>query len=296
MRPPTPHTRAVIFLLLTALLWSSGGLFVKVIDWQPLSIFGGRGIIASLVFLLVLRGVRLRYSRMQLAGAAGYAAAQFLFILATKLTAAANAIFLQYTAPIHVLLLGYWILGERPLRIDWITMGAIFAGLLLFFGDALNLEGLYGNIAAVLSGISMAVMMVCMRAQKDGRPADIVLLGSLFSALIGLPSLLQESWTLPDVGIILYLGFFQTSLAFILYTRAIRQVRALESILILTLEPILNPLWVLLVVGEVPGPLAIAGGTIVIGAVVARALAGPAGPDGLNKSASTVSDPRGSHP
>ena len=266
--------RAIALLLLTALLWSTGGLFVKLVHWHPLSIFSARGIVASVVFLIWLRRVPLRFTPFLVAGAAGYMGAQFLFIFSTRMTTAANAIFLQYTAPIYVLIFGVWFLGERPRRIDWITMVVIFAGMLLFFGQDLTFEGLYGNLAAILGGVALAVMIVCTRAQKDSHPAQIFLIGSCLGGLIGLPSVLQESWSLTDVGIIAYLGIFQTGLAAALYSIAIRQVPALESNLILMLEPVLNPLWVFLVIGESPAPLALLGGAVVLGAIATRAIVG----------------------
>jgi drug/metabolite transporter (DMT)-like permease len=140
-------------------------------------------------------------------------------------------------------------------------------------------------------------MMVCMRAEADGDPAEVVRLGSLASTAIGLPWLLMERWSLADTGAIVYLGLFQISLAFILYARAVRSVRAVESVLVLALEPILNPVWVLLVLGERPGAMAVAGGTVVVGAVLGRALLGalraPCAP-GLDRGASTVSHDSGS--
>jgi drug/metabolite transporter (DMT)-like permease len=249
--------RAIALLLLTALLWSTSGLFVKLLYWHPFSIFSARGIVAGVVFLIWLHRVQLRITPFLLAGAAGYMGAQFLFIFSTRMTTAANAIFLQYTAPIYVLVFGVWFLGERPRRIDWITMVVIFAGMLLFFGEDLSFEGLYGNLAGILSGVALAVMIVSTRAQKDTHPAQIFLIGSCLGGLIGLPSVLQETWSLTDVAIIAYLGIFQTGLASALYSIAIRQVPALESNLILMLEPVLNPLWVFLVIGESPAPLAL---------------------------------------
>jgi drug/metabolite transporter (DMT)-like permease len=266
--------RAIALLLLTALLWSTGGLFVKLVHWHPLSIFSARGIVASVVFLIWLRRVPLRFTPFLVAGAAGYMGAQFLFIFSTRMTTAANAIFLQYTAPIYVLIFGVWFLGERPRRIDWITMVVIFAGMMLFFGQDLTFEGLYGNLAAILGGVALAVMIVCTRAQKDSHPAQIFLIGSCLGGLIGLPSVLQETWSLTDVAIIAYLGIFQTGLAAALYSIAIRQVPALESNLILMLEPVLNPLWVFLVIGESPVPLALLGGAVVLGAIATRAIVG----------------------
>jgi len=268
------HRRAIALLLLTALLWSTSGLFVKLLQWHPLSIFSARGILAGAVFLIWLRRAPLRITPFLAAGAAGYMGAQFLFIFSTRLTTAANAIFLQYTAPIYVLIFGVWFLHERPQRVDWITMVVIFAGMLLFFGEGLTLDGLYGNLAAVLGGVALAVMIVSTRAQKDSHPAQIFLIGSCLGGLIGLPSVLQETWNLADAAIIVYLGIVQTGLASALYSIAIRHVPALESNLILMMEPVLNPLWVFLVIGESPAPLALIGGAVVLGAIAVRAIAG----------------------
>ncbi len=266
--------RAIVLLLLTALLWSTSGLFVKLLHWDPLSIFSARGIVASVVFLIWLRRVHFRITPFLVAGVAGYMGAQFLFIFSTRLTTAANAIFLQYTAPIYVIIFGVWFLGERPRRIDWITMVVIFAGMMLFFGQGLTFEGFYGNLAAILGGVALAAMIVSTRAQKDSQPAQIFLIGSCLGGLIGLPSVLQETWSLTDVAIIAYLGIFQTGLASALYSIAIRQVPALESNLILMLEPVLNPLWVFLVIGESPAALALVGGAVVLGAIAVRVIVG----------------------
>jgi drug/metabolite transporter (DMT)-like permease len=265
--------QAIFFLVLTAILWSSSGLLVKIISWQPFSILSGRSILSTAVFWIFLKcPVRFRWTPLQVVGAFGYVGAQLFFIMATKLTTAANAIFLQYTLPIYIVLFGYWFLNERPQRADWISLAVIFTGLFLFFGDDLNFNGFSGNILAIVSGMSMAVLMLCMRKQKDGTPANTILLGNMIGAVIGLPFLVQESFSLPTLGIIAYLGIFQIGLSFVLYSIAIKQVHALESSLILTLEPILNPLWVFLVIGETPGKLALIGGMFVIGAVTARAV------------------------
>jgi drug/metabolite transporter (DMT)-like permease len=273
MSASVTRRQAIFFLILTAILWSSSGLLVKIISWQPLSILSGRSILSTLVFWIYLQcPVQPRWTGLQVVGAVGYVGAQLFFIMATKLTTAANAIFLQYTLPIYIVLFGYWFLKERPQRSDWITLVAIFTGLFLFFGDDLNFNGFFGNMLAILSGMSMAVLMLCMRKQKDGTPANTILLGNLIGAAIGFPFLFQESFSIQHVSIILYLGIFQIGLSFVLYSIAIKHVQALESTLILTLEPVLNPLWVFLVIGETPGKLAMIGGMFVIGAVTARAV------------------------
>jgi drug/metabolite transporter (DMT)-like permease len=291
---PAAHAtrrRAIVLLVLTSLLWSTSGLFIKLLHWQPVSIFSARGLVASVVFLIWLRGVRLRITPSLAAGAAGYMGAQFLFILSTRLTTAANAIFLQYTAPIYVLLFGFWFLRERPVRIDWITMVVIFAGMLLFFGEDLALEGFYGNLAGILGGVALGVLFVAARAQKDSHPAQIFLIGSCLGGMIGLPALLQETWSLTDAAIIVYLGLLQTGLASALYSIAIRHIPALESNLILMLEPVLNPLWVFLVIGESPHPLALLGGAVVLGAIAARAIAGARRTDLLQGAPASIIPP-----
>lgn len=262
---------AIILLILTAMFWSSSGLFIKIIDWGPLSILSGRSIFATFVFLVYLKRPSLKWNAIQVVGAFAYIGAQLFFITATKLTAAANAIFLQYTMPLYVLLLGFWFLKEKPCRADFWSMSVIFIGMLLFLWDGLTFSGLRGNIFGVLSGVSMAVMVICLRKQKEGVPANTILLGNLLGVLIGLPALTQETLSIASLSIIAYLGIFQIGLAFLLYTIAIKYLMALESSIIIFLEPILNPIWVFLVLGEFPGVLATIGALLVIGATTARA-------------------------
>jgi drug/metabolite transporter (DMT)-like permease len=268
----TERRKATLFLILAAILWSTAGVFVKALSWQPVSILAGRGIFTSIVFLLYLRRLPTHWNRWMLLAAGGSITTQFLFITSTKLTTAANAIFLQYTAPIYVVLLGYWLLHEKPSRIDWIAMSIIFLGLILFFGDQLSTEGFYGNILAVISGITAAVMMVSFRAQKDASPEDSVLLASLIITIFGFPSILKESWTITNWLSIAYLGVIQIGLAFILFTKSIKHIPALEANLIDTLEPILNPLWVFLFLGERMGKSALLGGLVVLIGVIVSAV------------------------
>lgn len=268
--------RSILLLVLAATLWSSSGLFVKVIEWSPMAILSGRGLLAGLVMLIYLRRPQIRLSWFTVLGALGYVGAQIFFVAGAKLTAVANVIFLTYTSPLYLIPAGYWLLQERPKKADIVAMFAIFAGMFLFLGDGLRYGGsvhdLVGNLYGVLGGVSMAVMTLSLRSQKDGSPANTILLGTGLAFLIGFPWLLQASFTVPNLGIILFLGIFQIGLSFVAYSVAIRRLEALESTLIIMLEPILNPLWVFLVLGEVPGPLALLGGILVLSAVVGRAL------------------------
>jgi drug/metabolite transporter (DMT)-like permease len=210
---------------------------------------------------------------------AAYILTQLLYIWSTKLTTAANAIFLQYTAPVYVILLALWFLHERPSRVDWSSMLVIFAGMTLFFGDKLSTNGFYGNVLAAVSGVTSALMTVSLRAQKDGVPAESILAANLFTAIIGIPLIINEPWTITNWLILAYLGTIQMGLSFLLFTNAIKHVPALEANLISMLEPVLNPIWVFLFIGEEPGRFALIGGIIVLAGVALNAISGARRPE-----------------
>jgi drug/metabolite transporter (DMT)-like permease len=265
--------KAIVFLLITAVLWSTSGIFLKILNWQPIAVLAGRSLFSGLVFLVYLRRIPRRFTRWQWVAALSSVLTQFLFITATQMTTAANAIFLQYTAPIYILLLGYWFLREKPSRADWVAMLVIFAGLGLFFGDSLSPGGFTGNLLAIISGVTMALMTVAMRAQKDGSPAESFLLANMLGLLLGGYFIFQQPWTAANWAGIAYLGIFQIGLAFLLYSIAIKVIPALETTLIGTLEPILNPIWVFLFIGEMPGPMALVGGLVVLVGVTISSIA-----------------------
>ena len=266
--------QAILFLIITAVLWSTSGILIKILNWQPLAVLAGRSLFSGLVFLVYLRRIPRRFTRWQWVAAICSVLTQLLYITSVKLTTAANAIFLQYTAPIYILILGYWFLREKPSRADWISMLVIFTGLGLFFGDRLSPGGFTGNLLAILSGATMALMTVAMRAQKDGSPAKSFLLANLLGLVIGGYAIFQQPWTVSNWASIAYLGTFQIGLAFLLYSIAIKVIPALETTLIGTLEPILNPLWVFLFIGETPGQLAFLGALVVLAGVIISAVAG----------------------
>jgi len=268
------HTRAVGQLLMAALLWSLAGVLIKGLEWPALAVAGGRGVIAALFLMAVTRGLKFTWSPVQVGAAVAYAACTVTFVMANKLTTAANAILLQYTAPIWVALLGAWLLRERPTRADWLAIVATFGGMGLFFANELRWISVLGNFIGVLSGMSFAVMAILMRKQKDGSAVESIILGNLLAFVIGLPAiatapaLAAQGWLL-----LLVLGVVQLGLSYRFYAKAIRHVTALEAVLIPVIEPILNPLWVLLFFGERPGVLALVGGVIVLSGVTLRAVA-----------------------
>jgi len=266
------HPRAVAELLAAALCWSAGGLLIKWIPWPPLAVASGRGLLAALVLALATRGLRFTWTRVQVGAAVAYALCTIGFVVATKLTTAANAILLQYTAPIWIALFGASVLGERTTRSDWWAVGVTLAGMLLFFADSLRWSGVLGNVIGVASGISFAAMTLLMRKQKQGSVTESIILGNLIAGATGLfwlveaPGLNASGWVA-----LLALGVIQLGLSYMLYARAIKHVTALEAVLIPVIEPILNPVWVMLFVGERPGPLSLCGGLLVLGAVTWRA-------------------------
>jgi len=268
------HTRSVGLLLIAALCWSLAGVLFKYVGWSGLAAGAGRGLIAA-VFLLAVswRSLHFTWSRLQLGAALAYAVCTVLFALANKLTTAANAILLQYTAPVWVALLGAWLLREHPTRGDWTTIVVVLGGLGLFLYDGLHLGQLTGVLVSIASGVGFAVMTILLRKQKDGSALESIILGNLLCFLIGLPALASAP-ALPASGwtALCVLGVVQLGFSYLLYSRAIKHVTALEAVLIPVLEPVLNPVWVMLTVGERPSPLALLGGAIVLGAVTLRAI------------------------
>jgi drug/metabolite transporter (DMT)-like permease len=262
----------MLAVLLSTVLFSTGGVLVKWVPGHPLAISSLRSLIAIPILLAFLRKPRFTGSAVQIGAALSYAGVVIGFVVATKLTTAANAVILQYTSPIYVAILGRWILKEKTTWADWLTIAMVFGGLVLFFVDKLSASGLAGNIVAVGSGLSFAFLLIFLRKQKHGSPIESIVLGNIVTALVGIPFLLisfprSSSW----YGILL-LGVFQLGLPYVLYSRAIRKVTALAAVVIKGIEPILNPLWVYLFIGEKPGSWAIVGAIIVFAAVTARSI------------------------
>jgi drug/metabolite transporter (DMT)-like permease len=268
----TKRTQAVFLLLAAAVLWSLAGVLIKWVSLSALTVAGFRSAIALPVLLLFFGRRAVNFSASQLIGGICYAATVTLFVSATKLTTSGNAILLQYTAPLYVALLSGWLLDERTRWFDWAAIAAILCGMSLFFIDQLSTDGLTGNILAVLSGIAFASLIIAMRRQKDASPAGSAILGNLLTVLICLPWMVQSPPGGADwIGLAL-LGVFQLGLSYACYVVAIKNVTAMEGILISVLEPILNPLWTILFMGERIGQWALLGGVVVILSITFRAV------------------------
>jgi drug/metabolite transporter (DMT)-like permease len=296
MEPVRRGSRAVgvALVLAAAVLWSTGGLGIKSIDLPPLALAGWRGAFALpvLVGMVIVRARRagtmpytiLFASRWTWLGAGSYALMLIAFVVATKMTTAADAIFIQYTSPIYVALLSWPLLRERVTWRDGVACVGVLAGMVLFFGEGLAASARVGNAIAVASSFGAAGLPLSLRAEQRRlvasgsaqaaliAPSLAIAAGNVAGILLCLPAMLAwpphdaHSWSL-----VALLGVGQIGAPYVLYALAVPRLTALEGSLLPTLEPILNPVWVALFYGETPGHLAVMGGICVLGSVLFQA-------------------------
>ncbi|MDR2479143.1 MAG: DMT family transporter [Treponema sp.] len=261
-------------ILLCAVLWSTSGLFIKLVNWHPALIAGSRSFLAA-VFLLILR----RFSKNPAGNSPGlvrlaasglcYAITMILFVIANKMTASANVILLQYTAPVWAALLGWFFLREKPHWEHWTALALVSLGMFLVFSSALAAGSVTGDIIALISGLTFGANSVLMRMQKDGSPADIMISAHIITTLFSIPFffLYPPVISAGNITSILFMGIFQIGAASALFAYGIKRIPAVQAMLTATVEPVLNPVWVLLVTGEKPALPVIAGGCVIMGAV-----------------------------
>jgi DME family drug/metabolite transporter len=287
----TTKTTARLQLLGAALLFSTGGAAIKAAHFGGWQIASFRSGVAALALWLILAATRREPASLRAWGklaptvlvGVAYAACLTLFVLANRLTTAANTIFLQSTAPLYLLVLSPWLLKEPVRREDLKFMLAVGVGLALFFvgvdrpaASAPDPER--GNLLALGSGFCWALAVGGLRwlgsSPDRGSPVLAVVLGNIIAFLAALPMALPvSSHPLADWAIIIYLGVFQIALAYVLVTSAIRHIPALEAAVILLLEPVLNPVWAWVVQRETPGAWALIGGAIILGATTYKSWA-----------------------
>jgi len=266
--------RGVLLVAGAALLWSTAGVGIKWIDDPPLKVVFFRSAVAAIVLLLHLRP-RLRITPGFLAGLGCYAACLITFVTATKWTTAANAIFLQYTGVIWVLLLSPLVVKE-PLRArDAAAIAVAFVGMALFFLGRFDARGRAGDVVALLSGLFFAGLVLSLRRERGVGAEAVVAWGNVVTALAVLPFVAPDlSLSARSAAVFFFLGVFQLAGAYALFVRGIRHVTATEASLIGMLEPIANPLWVFLLLGERPALISLVGGIVVLGAIAWRTLSG----------------------
>jgi drug/metabolite transporter (DMT)-like permease len=278
---PSSPLRNRLLLLATAVLFSTGGAAIKSAALTPWQVASFRSAVAALVLLVVVPEARKGWSwRIAPVGAA-YAATMILFVLATRLTTAANAIFLQSTAPLYLLLLGPWLLREPLRRADVVYMLAIAAGMCCFAlggprAMATSPDPHTGNACALAAGFFWALALAGLRWLSRGKGGGAgmaaVAAGNIIAFLAALPLALPvAACGVSGVAVIVYLGAFQIGLAYWFLTRAMRHVTAFEATTILLLEPALNPIWAWLAHGERPGEWPLAGGAVILSATLVSA-------------------------
>lgn len=261
------------FVLAAAIIWSTGGLFIKWTSLSGLELSFGRSLLAAITVAIFTRREGFGVNRVTVLASLLYAALLLLFVLATKETTAANAIFLQYTAPLYVLILEPVLYQEKFRRRDLLTVIACVIGMSLFFVGKLRPQDVTGNLLALASGLCFACYFLLLRhpsARKVNR-ASSVIYGNLLVVLLCAPAGLAVLPNLNgfDAIAVLYLGVVQIGVAYTLFTLGMaRGIRSLDAGIVGYIEPVLNPIWVFLVLGERPSKWALIGGLIIISAVV----------------------------
>lgn len=283
----SPRHKAMILMVITAIMWSIGGIFIKLISWHPLMISGARGVVSASVLggYMLYKKIPYKLCKESAGAAIGLAASATFFVIANKLTTAANAIVLQYSAPIFILIMTAMILKRRLVRREVIVVGITMIGIVLFFLDQLSPGNILGNFFGILAGVFLALMFVSM---GEGGDDDSIRMSGIFmahmlTAIVGLPIGIYLTLTAAnasgtgsvnglciapmEIVYVLILGIFQLGIPYVLYAIASRDCPPLACSLIGMLEPLLNPVWVAIFVGEMPGFFALIGGAIIIATV-----------------------------
>ena len=275
---PKPTVSPLLLVLGAAILWSTGGLFIKATHLSALELSFGRSLLAAITLVVVTRREGFGVNRISALTSVLYAALLLLFVLATKLTTAANAIFLQYTAPVYVLIFEPIFYKEKFRVRDLATVVACVAGMSLFFVGKLRPQDLSGNLLALASGVCFAFFFLLLRHSKarEVNRASSAIYGNLIVVLLCAPSFFtaaRRGISSEDLARVVYLGVVQIGFAYLLFTLAMaRGLRSLDAGIIGYVEPVLNPIWVFLFIGERPSGWAIVGGAIIITSVVTHML------------------------
>jgi drug/metabolite transporter, DME family len=271
----------VWLVVIAVTLWSSGGLLIKMTSVSGYEANLGRCFFAAITILILTKFEALKANKFTFLAAIFYVGALSFFAVANKMTTAANAIFLQYTAPIYILILAPFVLKEKFKLADLFTVVVCLIGMSLFFIDSkassLAPNPFLGNILGLLSGVSLGLYILMLRHPKAAQqnPASSVFYGNLFAILAMIPFILPNpsAWTSKDIFAVAVLGVFQIGLAYFLFTLGVSKgVKSLDASIIGFIEPLLNPVWVFLQLGERPSSQAIIGGIVIIFAVILHTL------------------------
>jgi drug/metabolite transporter (DMT)-like permease len=264
------HSKGIFYVLMAAILFSIGGLCIKLVPWSPLSINGARNLISAIIIGIYLKAThhKIVINPAVIFGAVCMTCVTTLYCIANKLTTAANTIILQFTAPIFVIFFVWLFFKEKPKKLDVITSGIVFVGIIFFFVDGISSGNILGDFLAVLSGVAYAGVFMMNSFEKSDSLSSIFL-GQSLSALTGIWFVFGETnFGVTAIGGILALGIFQLALAYIFMAKGLEEVPAVTASLTTAIEPILNPLLVALFYHEMITPLSFVGAIIVIAAIV----------------------------
>lgn len=273
--PPLSPLRGRLLVVAAALLWSTGGLAIKLVPLSALGVAFWRSFVSAIFLVVVFRPARARWRHASIATSLIYALMILSFVSATKMTTAANAIFLQYTGPLYVLAFAPFLLKERFRRVDAVAVAVALAGMSLFFVGRLDPGALAGNLVAVVAGFFFGLVILFLRRDAAGDAIPSVIAGNFLAAALAFP-FARGHLALDGRGIllVLFLGIVQMGISYVLFVRGLTVVPAAEASLLGMLEPMFNPLWAFLGLGEKPSAWALLGGAIVLCAVAGRTIAG----------------------
>ena len=270
----TNERKAILMMAVCACMWSIGGIFIKLVSWSPFLIAGGRSLLAAGVMALFMYKSKIKLNVCKYSVGAGVCLLGVLicFVAANKLTTAANAIILQYTAPIFILIISILFLHHKVHKKEVFTVTITTIGIIFFFFDELSPGNITGNILAILAGLFLGIMFMIIGfggGEDDSIRLSGILIGHILTALAGIPVgiPMTDSFAAGEFICIIILGIVQLGIPYVLYALASRDCSPLACSLIGMLEPILNPIWVLIFDGETPGFYALIGGLIVVAAV-----------------------------
>ncbi len=274
-----PHKRGIIYISFCALLWSSGGLFIKVLSLDAFQISFYRSLIAAITILSISivqkRDLKFEFEIISILCSVSYAFILILFVIATKLTTAANAIFLQFTAPIYLMILEPIFLKTKFEIRNLIALIICFAGMIMFFFGKLELSNIQGNLFAIGSGICFALFSLFLKwkkqIHKNQNTIIYIVAGNILVCAFCFPIVFDNlAIDMSQLWILLYMGIFQIGVSYIIFNEGIKYISATESMIIAMLEAILNPIWVFIGIGEVPSVYAIVGSAIILSAIIWR--------------------------
>jgi DME family drug/metabolite transporter len=271
MKNLTEYQKGILFVFIAGLLWSTGGLLIKLISLNAMQLAFFRCSIAAITFGIIFRKKILLVNKLTFLNSVFYAIILITFVIATKMTTAANAIFLQSTAPIYVLIFEPIFNKTKYKRINVITVAVCMVGMLLFFVGKIEPGHLEGNIIALFSGLAFASFFLGMKKNDPVFQNSSIFYGNVLVAIISIPFLFSlETLKTSDLLMVTFLGVFQIAFAYAFFSAGLKRIFAVEASIISMIEPVLNPVWVFIGYGELPSVTAIIGGVIILTSITIR--------------------------